>query len=943
MGNCRGTIVGFAMLAGTGLFLVTGCTTAPNSGAKDPLPLPSTSALSHEDQAAIKADMEAAQEELRTGKPAPLPKRTPPLNEPKPPLPSNHASQKTVRCESSVPPAWVRQTAPWQAMGQSTVSQEEADRHARLEVVKSLEVKIDAVDRSSQQETSAEGFSYSASSEVMETVQIAISGLDIVDRYADPCGAHFFALARLDRDRAVNAWGVELENLQARLGELSRHATSLQEQGEALRALGVWYQLLDLDATARQLDRRLRYLAAQQAKGESRAVLVEQARRQFESLLASLKLVKAAGDEQRAVIAPQLGAPLVVRAMAGDHAIQNLPIQFRIEAGKAEVDAHSVTDSQGLARATVHHIQAEDREATIIVRVSLEEALADYPEALRKRVLARQDQLMARFTMRSPVYHHLARLRELTDEAVRAKKVAAQHEAQGDVLRVLLSLAQLREAQESWAKVADHLNGTDSEQRKGLAGPGDAGATHQEIQTVLGSLQVKKISGDQQRAFPGQPLAQPLRMQIVGILGGKEQGVAELPLQLSFEKGQGELDRLLRTDAAGHVDASVRKVEPSEHSVTVLARVALDQLALDLTSSLRDQLARHFDAQAIRFTLIPPATSGDSSLLGKALYALAHKLAQKVNTSEKVLTVVREFVEARSSRRFAISGRFESGLASALSGFGTLRILEVSPGAMQTKNDAVTQAEAELVGVYERDPAGGVWLSAKLIRLPNHVTEAWEESTIARTAFSDEDLRELGLLQAPPKGIVSSIVPTPSHDQNFHQWVEAFWDLRNPYGFHTELVAERKEYRIKEAATFRFRTTRDCYLTVVNIGASGQVNLLLPNRWRPTPQDTLVRSSDGWVSVPSAIEDYQFEVFEPLGTERVKAVCSTRPLRLFENANFKNGLFTLSPTTAGLMLNTTAMRPEEWSEVHASVITLGADQTETQGLRGLKSRGLVTK
>lgn len=89
-------------------------------------------------------------------------------------------------CDSSLLPAWAGQTVPLQAVGRSIVSQEDADKSARLEVIKSLEVRVDGVDRTSQQETSAGGFSYRVSSDVVETVHITISGLEILQRHTAP-------------------------------------------------------------------------------------------------------------------------------------------------------------------------------------------------------------------------------------------------------------------------------------------------------------------------------------------------------------------------------------------------------------------------------------------------------------------------------------------------------------------------------------------------------------------------------------------------------------------------------------------------------------------------------------------------------------------------------------------------------------------------------------
>lgn len=737
MGDCRGTIVGFALLVGTGLVLVTGCTTASNSGANDPLPLPSTRALSHEDQAAIKADMEAAQEELRTGKPAPAPVQS-----------TRVVSGGSGRCDSLPLPGWVGQTVPLQAVGRSSVSQEDADKSARLEMIKSLEVKIEGSDRTSQQETTGAGFSYSVSSDVVETVQTTISGLEILQRHADSCGPYYYSLARLDREQAVNAWSVDLKALGEQHGALTRQAATLQEQGEVLHALTLWHQALEVDAIAVQLDRRIHSLTPHNAGGEAGATRLAQTRQRFAALLMSLKL--------------------------------------------------------------------------------------------------------------------------------------------------------------------------------------------------------EKVSGDQQRAKPGKPLSDPLAVQARSTLQGQDRPVPEMPVVFSFEAGKGEVDSGLRTNQQGRAEARVRHVEPGQGSAVVVAKVAVDQLGLTLPPSLRDQLTRHLAEQVVKFSMTPPPLAGDNSPLVMALHDLALRLSSHVNDSDGALTVLEGFLENRTRTRLSVSTRLETGLIAGLSRFGVLRVLD---GGVVKAEDATNSstggaAQAVLSAVYEADATGGLWLSAKVVRLRDHVMEATAEGTIPRMALTGEDWRELNgvvIGGRPPVSAVGS-----GQAETFHRWVEAFWDLRNPAGFRTELVPERPQYRVGEKASFRFRTTQDCYLTVISIGVSGSWIVLSPNKYRSDLRQTLVRAADGWVTIPDPIkDDFEFTVDRPLGTERIKTICMKQPTPLVKNMDVSRGYFMLTPSDAAAVSrmewSDLLSQGNQWSEAHAGIVTLEAGETETKGLRGLKARGLVTQ
>ncbi len=651
------------------------------------------------------------------------------------------------RCDSPPLPAWAGQTVPLQAVGRSTVSQEDADKSARLGVIKNLEVRVDGVDRTSQQETSAAGFSYRVSSVVVETVHITVSGLEILQRHTDPCGPHYYALARLDRDQAVHAWSIDLKALDERHGELSRQASTAQEQGEVLRALELWHQALEADATAEQLDRRLRYLAPRQGGGGSGAARVEQARQRMTALLTSLKLMK--------------------------------------------------------------------------------------------------------------------------------------------------------------------------------------------------------VSGDGQRAKPGKPLPDPLTVQVVSIFQGQERPLSDIPIVFSFEVGRGEVDSPLRTNPQGRAEAHVRGIEAGSASVVVSAKVGMDHVGRTIPSALQDQLTRHLAGQTVRFSLTPPPLALDQGPLAQALHDLALRLSAQVNDSDGALTAVQGFFENRTKQRLAFSARLETGLAAGLSRFAVLQVIDGEQVASDATAKSVTNREvtAQVFGVYEADAAGGLWLSAKLVRLRDHVMEATAEGTIPRTAFSEQDWRELHGVKVdnrPP------VAPAGSGQaEQFHRWVEAFWDLRNPSGFHTELVADRPQYRIGEKAGFRFRTTEDCYLTVVSIGVSGSWIVLSPNQYRSDLRQTLVRAADGWVPIPHPTQDrFEFTVDRPLGTERIKTICTKQPVALVRNMDFSRGYVMVTAADAaaigGITWSDLVAQGTRWSEAHAGIVTLETGETGTKGSRALKARGLVT-
>ena len=712
--------------------MLAGCSTGP-----EPAPSSSSGGLTasaHAKQESLESVQEnsaALHEELRTGKAAPLPNRQP-------------SASATSRCESSPVPSWVTQTVSLEGVGDSTVSQEDADKAARVAVIKQLEVNVTGEDSNITVEETGGKLSYRASSSVVEQVNLRISGLDIVKRYADACRSRFYALARLDQAQAVHAWQIDLRTFLNQRNERIRLMTDASSRPEFLAALAGWARLFTLDSTAAQLERRIEYLAPDQRPAESSARRVEQDRQEFNAR--------------------------------------------------------------------------------------------------------------------------------------------------------------------------------------------------------LGALQLRKVSGDDQTAKAGRPLTQLLIARVVAALPAGDVAVSNVAVQFAFETGQGEVEGIGHTDAQGKVQVMVRSVAAGASYSTVAARVAIDQLGLDLSQALAQDVDRRMGTLVARFSMTPPPAFTEGSELGKLLHELARKLGKRVDQSQGSYAVMRGFLENRTQRRMSISSRIESSLSVGLTQDGIFKMIEtVSPAAVMRSSSKEGNAPAVAVfGVYDMEADGSLRIEARVIRLSDQATEVDDEVSIPRSALPDADIRELsGLPQRPTQ---APILQAPTPGESVSDWVESFWSLRNPAGFKTEMKVEDKPYQAKQPVTFQFRTTQDCYLNVVNIGAQGAWTMLLPNQYQ---SQTLIRASDGWREIPNRTDTFNIAFVSPFGTERIKVICTARPIPLVQGMDLSQMFFQISPTDGSKLRNMfvtpPVVRQEDWSEAHATIVTIEAGQYETRGMRSLRSRGLVSK
>lgn len=87
---------------------------------------------------------------------------------------------------------------------------------------------------------------------------------------------------------------------------------------------------------------------------------------------------------------------------------------------------------------------------------------------------------------------------------------------------------------------------------------------------------------------------------------------------------------------------------------------------------------------------------------------------------------------------------------------------------------------------------------------------------------------------------------------------------------------EKRSFHEGEVIATRVRATQDCFLTIVSVDASGDVTLLLPNQSHP--EFRLKRGRT--VTIPTKEMGFEFFATAPHGHTLLKAIATTRPLRL---------------------------------------------------------------
>ena len=87
-----------------------------------------------------------------------------------------------------------------------------------------------------------------------------------------------------------------------------------------------------------------------------------------------------------------------------------------------------------------------------------------------------------------------------------------------------------------------------------------------------------------------------------------------------------------------------------------------------------------------------------------------------------------------------------------------------------------------------------------------------------------------------------------------------------------------RRYRIGDRIVVYFRSDRDCYLTLFNIGTSGTLTVLFPNYLF---QNNFTRVNRIY-AIPGAEYPFEYELSGPSGVEKIKAIATTSKLNLMD-------------------------------------------------------------
>lgn len=126
-------------------------------------------------------------------------------------------------------------------------------------------------------------------------------------------------------------------------------------------------------------------------------------------------------------------------------------------------------------------------------------------------------------------------------------------------------------------------------------------------------------------------------------------------------------------------------------------------------------------------------------------------------------------------------------------------------------------------------------------------------------------------------------------------------------------------FRIGDRVQVHFTSTRDCYLTLLNVGTSGKLTVLFPNAIR---RENFV-SANQIYSIPAADYGFEYELQGPPGVEKLKAIATLEKKELLESQFAKDGSFFRTSASAAAARDIAVVKSaveaipaSDWAEAH---------------------------
>ncbi|MFQ5672496.1 MAG: DUF4384 domain-containing protein [Nitrospinales bacterium] len=386
------------------------------------------------------------------------------------------------------------------------------------------------------------------------------------------------------------------------------------------------------------------------------------------------------------------------------------------------------------------------------------------------------------------------------------------------------------------------------------------------IDEVVHSLDLSVGSGDGQVVQSIGGLPEPLAVRV----SFKGKPVHGIPVVFQFDRGDGELEAKKTSAADGTAQTTVRNIRDLEKkNQQVSARFDYDQIASRLQVGPAEKfLVPLRGARTVfHFSVKTPEWGPGKTLAWKrGVTDMVNQVIRNIPPGGSPTVGIVEFRDLRLNRVVPFSRILREDFKTILVQAENLTVKEAPPPAEnQSLGDVAKSAGLDfyISGSYRMENRG-LELRAQLTETATGHILSSARARIARSEIYPGDLAALEnpALQGKPFA--------GGYDADLNQLI--FARPSHP-AFNVKVWVDQTDYRIGDTITFNIKSDRDCYLTLLDIGADGNITVIFPNKYR---RDNFVEAGIVY-QIPSPGYGFRFDVQGPPGLERIKAVATLTP------------------------------------------------------------------
>ncbi len=463
------------------------------------------------------------------------------------------------------------------------------------------------------------------------------------------------------------------------------------------------------------------------------------------------------------------------------------------------------------------------------------------------------------------------------------------------------------------------------------------------IRNLVQKVKLGIASGDGQKIQAMQIPRERLTMNIYLEDGVQRIPVKGLPVTFRFEQGTGTLQADSETDASGNATAGVRQIESyQENQHSVVARIDTRQINSQLNNKFSKRFLTPLEAKNAKFFYTIDKIqelATQSTAWQKGLAHLVEQVIMNINPEDNPVVGVIRFTDMRGNQMTAFSNILAEDFKNILAKSDNLKVREINIDPEKEINPGEIAAQNHLdmyvSGSFEMRK-GGLAIIAKLINVENNTYLGSSDTLIKREALRKDDLAQLEV----PRDMytpASSRIPNDDRTQSdFRQELDKLMFAKPGHSpFNIKVWADRENYEIGDHVVFYVKAERDCYLTLINAGSSGNITIIFPN---PFHKSNFIKAGKTYV-IPGPDYGFNFDLLGPPGQERVKAIATLTP-ELPIDLDLKNGFHKMNSKNKAVFRDIGVMAENfnqdsqvVWAEAYEEIFIFPKNQTFIRGSR----------